>query len=82
MKDFKECINCKAKHVEEFCSKCNGDFYSTLSDNFCRSCHGSLESACRHIRQKGDICLHDWADIRFFEEKWKDTDSTGTLCEE
>ena len=43
---------------------------------------GSVESVCRHIRQKGEYCIDDGADIRFFEEKWKDTDSTGTLCEE
>lgn len=29
---------------------------------------GSVESVCRHIRQKGEYCIYDGARIRFFEE--------------
>ena len=67
MKNDEDCINCTAKQVEEFCSKCNGDFYHTLLENICPSCYGSIESACRHIRQKGDYCIDDGARIRFLK---------------
>lgn len=66
MKKYKECIECKAKHAEEFCSKCNGNFYQTLVTHVCSSCNGSIEGACRKILQFGEFCMIDGAQLRFF----------------
>lgn len=63
MKDFEECKGCEAKHVDEFCAKCNGSFYYTLLDHYCSSCHGSQEALCRSVLKNSKFCIQDGATL-------------------